>query len=162
MRAGQWTHNGSAEGLRLLALQAKETGERGLLNKTRRNIRTAAAPAVEAVPAYEREVLPKSGGLNEWVASAPVRVRILTGPRSAGVSLRQSKRGGVTPHNLRRMNDEGVVRHPTFGRRKNPQDWQETPVPVGFWEAALSPTKAAVTAAMIVLLREIPEDAGFR
>ena len=161
MQSGQWTKDGSADALRLMAVQTKETGERGLLNLTRRNIRLAAAPAVEAVPAYERDVLPKQGGLNEWIASTPVRVSILTGARSAGVRLRQSKRGGLRPHDLRRMNDEGLVRHPTFGRRDKPQDWQTTKVPVGFWEAALEPTRAAVTAAMIVVLREAAVEAGF-
>ena len=164
--AGQWTVDGSAAGLRRLALQTKATGERGLMTTTRRNIRGAASPATAAVPAYERAVLPKTGGLNEWVASTPVKVSILTGPKTAGVLVRQSKKGRTRPHDLRKMNEEGIVRHPVFADpNKFRKEWtwvEQTGLPTGWWEKSLVPIQAEVTAAMVAVLREAALEAGFR
>lgn len=166
MQRGEWTHNGSAAGLRRLAVQQKAIGERGLINKTRRELNKAAQPAREAVPAMERAVLPKSGGLNEWVASTPVRISMLTGAKTAGVMLRQSRKGSPRPHDLRRMNDQGLVRHPTrTGRHFSQEDrdiWRTTDIPSGFWENALIPVKVKVTAAMLGVLHEAGYEAGFR
>lgn len=158
MQEAGWTHNGSVAGLRRLAVQTKETGDRGLMNATRRRLVAAAQPAREAVPAYERAVLPKAGGLNEWFASTPVKVSVLTGVKTAGVRLRQGRRS----HNLFRANEQGMVRHPTFGHRDSPQDWQTTDVPSGFWEKSLGPVQAGVAVAMIGVLEETAIEAGFR
>lgn len=164
--AGQWTHNGTAQGVRDLALRAKETGDKGLMSRTRRGLTKAAEPAKKVIPAAERSVLPKRGGLNEWVASAPVRVSVTTGAKTAGVSLRQSKRGLTRPHDLRRMNDEGMVRHPVFADpNKSRKEWTwvaQYGLPTGWWEKALLPVRVEVTAEMLRILHETGYEAGFR
>ena len=182
---GEWTHNGSAAGLRELAVRTKESGNKALMTRTRRAMNKAAQPAREAVQATERAVLPKAGGLNEWVASTPVRVSVLTGPKTAGVSIRQSKggsrsssvlsaeadlnssrRGRIRPHDLRRLNEQGLVRHPVFADPdKNRRDWTwvaQYGLPIGWWEGALLPTRVQVTTEMLRILHETGYEAGFR
>jgi hypothetical protein len=162
---GEWTHNGSAAGLRRLAVETKAAGNTALLAKTRRELTKAAVPAREAVQRMERAVLPKEGGLNEWVASTPVRVSVLTGPKTAGVSLRQSKRGRTRPHDLRRMNDFGIVRHPVFAdpdKERKQWTWVAQSIPKGWWDAALIPDRVEVTARMLAVLHETGYEAGFR
>lgn len=163
---GQWTNNGRP--LRDLALRTKETGDKGLMTRTRRGLNKAAQPAREAVPAMERAVLPKAGGLNEWVASTPVRVSMLTGAKTAGVLLRQSKRGRIRPHDLRKLNEQGRVRHPVFADQEKEPDrkkwtWvDQYGLPTGWWEGALLPTRVAVTTEMLRVLHEAGYEAGFR
>lgn len=172
---GEWTHNGSAAGLRRLAVETKAAGNKALMPKVRRELTKAAASAREAVPAMERAVLPKEGGLNEWVASTPVKVSVLTGPKTAGAMLRQSKtksktdpskRGRMKPHDLRRLNEQGLVRHPVFADAdKERKQWTwvaQYGLPIGWWEAALIPVRVEVTMKMLGVLHEIGYEAGFR
>lgn len=150
-----------ADQLRVLAVELK-TADRAMLLAMRRNLRAAAKPAGRAVQDHERAVLPKRGGLNEWIAGTPVGTRITAGPRSAGVRLVQSKKGRAKPHDLAKLNDTGVVRHPTFGRR-GPNDWvDQADVPKNFWETPLQAMEPAVGAAMKRVLDETARAAGFR
>lgn len=144
--------------LRELSIRLK-AADRALWLATARNLRAAAKPAAKAVQDHERAVLPKRGGLNEWVASTPVGVRVTTGARSAGVRLVQTKKGRTRPHDLRRMNDQGLVRHPVFG---NAKVWVEQDVPKGFWDGPLLAMRPEVTAAMLEAMHEASRVAGFR
>lgn len=149
-----------ADQLKVLAAELK-VADRALLLAMRRNIRAAAKPAGPAVQAHEREVLPKTGGLNEWIASTPVGTRILTGPRSAGVRLVQSKKGRAKPHDLAKLNETGEIRHPVYGR------WvagmpSQTGLPTHFWEEPLLAMEPQVAAAMRLVMDETARAAGFR
>lgn len=144
--------------LRELSIRLK-AADRALWLATARNLRAAAKPAARAVQDEERRALPKRGGLNEWVASTPVGVRVTTGIRSAGVRIVQSKKGRIRPHDLRRMNDQGLVRHPVFGNRKV---WKGQQVPKGFWDGPLLARRPEVRAAMLEAMHEAGRVAGFR
>lgn len=157
-----------AEQLRALAVELK-AADRALLLRMKRNIRAAAVPAGKAVQAEERAVLPKRGGLNEWVASARVGTRILSGPRTAGVRLVQGRKGSVSRASLRLMNEQGMVRHPNRGgyhfgveRRAAAGGWSTTKVPQGFFERPLLAMEPEVRAAMIAVMDETARVAGFR
>src|SRR5690242_8932474 len=96
---------------RRAALELREA-DRTMYLVARREIREIAKPAVDAVRKSALESLPKRGGLNEWVAEATIKTSILTGSRSAGVSIRARKTG----HDLPAIN-AGTARHPVFGNR---------------------------------------------
>ena len=145
--------------LRELTVELK-AADKALLLAMRRNLRAIAKPAAAAVKAEELRVLPKKGGLNEWVAGTPVGVRITAGPRTAGVRLVQSKKGRSKPHDLLAMNETGAIRHPVFGQRKT---WVEQDgLPTGWFERPLLAMAPAATAAMVKVMDETARAAGFR
>jgi hypothetical protein len=125
-----------------------------------KNVRAAMTVATrgarDAVKAEYRATMPKSGGLNEWLAKSSIRSAVLTGPKTAGVVIRASKRG----HDLRSINRTGKVRHPTFGHRGKGQ-WKETSVPDHTFEHALEPFVPAVRAALRVAQNTTAREAGF-
>src|SRR5881227_3545700 len=148
-----------ANQLRTLAVELK-AADRALWLATTRQLRALARPAAAAVQAEERRVLPKRGGLNEWVAATPIGVRITTGTRSAGVRLVQSKKGRGKPHDLLAANDTGTIRHPVMGNRKV---WvEQTGIPTGWWERPLLGMEPQAQAAMKAAMDEAARAAGFR
>ena len=156
-----------AKELRALDLELR-AANRTLRNAMRRNLRAATLPAREAVQAEELRVLPKRGGLNEWVASAPVSHRMTTPTRGAVVRIVQSKKGAKKPHDLLDANQTGVIRHPTrkgprFSQenRSGPKSWQDTQIPTGWFERPLLAMAPEVTAVMKAVLDETARVAGF-
>ena len=154
--------------LRELTVELK-AADRALLLAMRRNLRALAKPAAAAVQAEERRVLPKRGGLNEWVAGTPVGVRITSGPRTAGVRLVQSKKGRRKPHDLLDANETGLIRHPNRGgpgfseeRRDKAGGWSDTHIPTGWFERPLLAMAPEATAAMVRVMNETARAAGFR
>lgn len=155
------------EQLRALAVELKEA-DKALLLAMRRNLRGVAKTAGAAVQAEERRVLPKAGGLNEWIAGTPVGVRIATGSRTAGVRIVQSKKGRRKPHDLLDANTTGLIRHPNRGgprfsqeRRDRSGGWSDTTIPTGWWERPLLARAPAAEVAMRAVLNETARAAGF-
>lgn len=159
--AGEWTVTGSAGSLNVLSARLRATGQSGLKKNISVPIRAATVPARDAVRAELRAVMPHSGGLNEWLAKSSVTTSVLTGPKTAGVVVRGSKRG----HDLRSVNRTGVVRHPTrSGPRFAQPDrdkWRDTDVPSGWWEHAMEPSGPAVRLALIAAMNATAREAGF-
>lgn len=158
---GQWTVKGSAADLALLSGRLRATGQVGLKKNITAAITLATRPARDAVKAEYRASMPKTGGLNEWLAKSSINSAVLTGPKTAGVVIRASKRG----HDLRSINRTGKVRHPT---RKGPgfkqadrSAWRETSVPDHTFEHALEPFGPAVRAALQVAQNVTAREAGF-
>jgi len=152
--------------LRTLAAELK-TAERTLWLRTARSLRAVAKPAADAVQAEERRVLPKRGGLNEWVASAKVGVRISTTSRSAGVTLRQGRTsgGGLSRSNLAALNNQGKIRHPVYAdpeKTRREWHWVDQSAPANFWEHALEGMAPEAMVAMKAVLDETARVAGFR
>lgn len=163
MQAGQWTVDGSVEDFRALQVKLAETGQRGLRKNIRKAVVVATAPARKAVKAELEAVMPKGGGLNEYLAKSKISTAILTGALTAGVEVRgrgPKDKGRFSKSQFRKIN-QGVIRHPVFGRRENPQDWQDTAVPSGWWETALAPYGPAVEAALIESMNVTAREAGF-
>lgn len=158
--------------LKALSVALKDA-DRKLLNRARRNLRAAAEPAKEAIPQHERAVLPKGGGLNEWVADADVKITVSTAGKVASVSVKQGRdskggRRGLSRSNLRLMNQQGLVRHPNRGgpgwsieRRDEPGGWSSTSVTPLFWEHALDGIAPGARLAMKAVLDETARAAGF-
>jgi len=155
---GQWTVNGSAEELRLLSTRLRVTGQSGLKKNMAKAIRTATLPARQAVKRELLDVMPKEGGLNEFLASSSIRSAVLTGPKTAGVVIRGSKRG----HDLKTINRTGRVRHPVFRSSRYPNPpWATTDVPSGWWEHVLEPFGAGVHEALVIAQNLTAKEAGF-
>lgn len=110
---------------------------RTVINTIRRDLR-------KPIPAFRKEVrasaidtLPSDGGLNRWVARARMTVRLRDRGRSAGVSIKLSRKAGDGDKaDLRKLDAYGELRHPLHGHRGH---WYRQVVPEGFfdrpWEA---------------------------
>lgn len=125
-------------GLRALAVQLKAAGAVGIQREMVAGLKAAAAPVPPAIQAEARMVLPKAGGLNEFVARYKPRTSVKTGVRSANV--RVTYRGKGAP------SDRGPWRHPVFGNRGV---WAEQSYPSaeGWWERGAESVRPAVTVA---------------
>ena len=119
----------------------------------RRRAQSVVPPIEREVDKYALAILPKRGGLNQWVADSKVRASVKTGARSAGVYLRMGRNSLRKRADLVSI-DKGVVRHPTFGHRgakvrhalpspsgfgrhffitQRRNDWHDEGVTPGFW-----------------------------
>ena len=100
------------------------------LRKTEYRIRSAALGGI----------IPRGGGAAAWVANAPIKVRTAANtagrkgmlPHSFGAWIMQ----GLPGHDFRALND-GRLRHPTFGRRDNTQDWHTQRIPKGYFSGTI-------------------------
>lgn len=139
--------NGSRN-LAELAVKLKAAGDGGLRVQLLRGLRNGAKPLIPAVREAARAQLPKSGGLNEQVASQRVSVRNSLSPRTASVRL-------VTTAPDTQQTDQGFVRHPTFGRRGKGQ-WKRQPLPAatGWWTKTLERETPKVTAELMKVIKE--------
>jgi hypothetical protein len=89
----------------------------------------------EPVPAVRRAIkrralatMPRSGGLNRRIAAVKITARISFTGRGAGVLLRGSQDSARGKADLRRLDDAGRIRHPSWGRRGKGQ-WHTQIVP---------------------------------
>jgi len=142
--------------LKALSVRLKAAGDGGLRRQLLKGIRTGAAPLVEDVRQAALDILPKSGGLNRYVADSPIAVRTrLTG--TVGVRIVNTREGARKGGERDFGSDLGEVRHPVFGRRKG--KWATTEVTPGWFSKTLerrSPeTTPFVQAAMDRVAAEI-------
>lgn len=89
--------------------QVGGTGKGSLRNEMNAALRKAAKPLPKAVKDAARDRLPKRGGLNEIVAKRTPKVVTRTGATTAGVRIQDKT---TDP----RMNAQGRIYHPVFGR----------------------------------------------
>jgi len=162
-----------ADQLRTLAAELK-VANRALRNRMLKGLRAAAAPAKTVIPEHERAVLPHSGGLGEWVASAEVKIRTSTTGRGAGVRVTQGRnskggRRGVSRSNLRLAEQQGLIRHQNRGgpgfsidRRDEPGGWSSTPIQADWFTEAAESLGPGAEVAMRTVLDETARAAGFR
>lgn len=107
-------------------------GRRNLVKAMRRGLNKAAKTQVTpAIREHALAILPKRGGLNEYVAQARVATLISYSSRSAGVRLRGRRTSAGRRSDLKRI-DEGTVRAPTWGHRTG-ASWHTQTVPSGWF-----------------------------
>lgn len=97
--------------LERLARDLKVNGERNLRRQMLAGLRRTASPLKVIAKKAALERLPKSGGLNEFVAASTFSIRSRTTGQNVGVKLTGRKRG----HDIR-STDAGRLRHPVFAR----------------------------------------------
>lgn len=113
-----------------------------------RALKAAAGPLVDDVRNEARARLPKAGGLNERVASSPIKVQVRTGIRTAGVRI-------VAQEHDARSTNFGDVRHPVFGHTDR---WVNQVLPaqsVGWFLGSLDKHTPAVTANIVTAMERI-------
>lgn len=109
----------------------KFEGRKELVKELRTEIRKPVPAIRKSIKKRALDTLPKSGGLNVWVSKVKVTARVKLSGRSAGVSLKGSRKSTKDKSDLRRL-DAGRIRHPSWGRRgKN--DWYTQTVEAGFF-----------------------------
>ena len=136
-----------AEKMRLVGRDLRAAGEegRGLRLELFAAIRTATEPARERVRESARATLPKTGGLNEWVAKSTIRTSSRLTGRLVGVRI-TGRRGNVT--NLWKIN-RGFSRHPLFGNRDHWYENVDKPFTAGFFSDPLEEMRPAIMLGVI-------------
>jgi hypothetical protein len=89
-----------------LSKALKAAGQGGLRKELSRAVSQAAKPLIPKVRESARERGPKKNKLNERLAKKPYRAQTRTGAQTAGVGTK------VDP----RINSQGRIAHPVFGR----------------------------------------------
>ena len=120
---------GDVEKLRALSRRLKAQGEKGLTKELRSGISRAAKPLQADVRAGIPQYLPSG--------YAPVlqgALRLRTSITQSGVRITAAGKGKRRPREVRRM-DGGVLRHPVFGRYRDP--WVNQAVRPGFFRAPI-------------------------
>jgi len=103
----------------------KATGDKGLQRALRQAMQRSVKPLKAAARYGALRTLPVRGGLAERVAAAKFSARVTTAGSRVGVRIT-----GASADNLRRMDEEGLVRHPVFGNRHN---WVDEKVRPGWF-----------------------------
>lgn len=85
----------------------------------------------KSIKARALEILPRAGGLNKWVASTRVGVKVRTSGRSAGVQLKGGRNSAQKRSDVRAI-DRGRVRAPSWGKR-TAASWHTQSVTPGFF-----------------------------
>jgi hypothetical protein len=102
-------------------------GDGALKEQIYEKVEEAAKEIKSKINDSARNKLPKGGGLNEWIANAPVFIRTKSGlHHDIAVFIIQTKQG----HDLRSIN-RGRLRHLVFGR---PDSWVDQKIEPGYFD----------------------------
>jgi hypothetical protein len=114
-------------------------GRREVVNSIRRELREPLPELRKDFRANAKAILPGSGGLGAWVASARITVRFRDAGRSAGVSIKVSRKAGDGDKaDLKALDDSGAIRHPLYGNRGH---WYGQSVPAGVFTSVWDGTR---------------------
>jgi hypothetical protein len=141
--------------LRELGLRLKAAGDGAARRQLLAGIRAGAQPLVSDVRAAARAKLPKSGGLNTFVADSPITVRTRLAGRIVGVQIVNTRKGVRKGGTSDFGSDRGVVRHPVFGRKGK---WAETQVDAGWFTDTLEKSAPTVTPFVVAAMKTISEE----
>lgn len=120
-----------------LSKALKAAGQTEFRKELHKGMRNAARPLIPEIRDAARQKLPHRGGLNERIAKKPYQAQVRTGSSTAGVRIVGSK---VEP----RINAQGRVAHPVFGRTGKPKKpggrntvVQQVPAARGYFDRTL-------------------------
>jgi hypothetical protein len=102
-----------------------------VVKELRKEIRKPVPAVRKAIKKRARATLPKSGGLNRWVASTRITAQVKLSGSAAGVRLRGARKSLKGKSDVNAIN-RGRVRHPSWGRRGRGQ-WHVQRVEPGFF-----------------------------
>ncbi len=111
-----------------------------------RRIRAILEPLKEEVKSSASESLPRSGGFAADIAAS----RFTTGINQSGVVFKMKDQ-----YSLKKI-DEGRLRHPVFGRMKDP--WVMQPIHNHFWTKPVDEAKPEIQAAIIEAVEEVAKE----
>ena len=151
MGGGLMATEGVAQ-LEALGVKLKLAGATGLRRNLLAGIRAGAQPLVGDVRAAALALLPKGGGLNEYVAASPIAVRTRLTGASVGVRIVNTKKGAQSGGTAQFGSDKGAVRHPVYGHRD--RKWATTNVTPGWFSKTLE-DKSPGTAPFVLAAMEL-------
>jgi len=93
-------------------------GRREIINEIRKDMRKPLPELRKKVRAAAIAMLPARGGLGKWVAASKFTVRFKDRGRSAGVTVKVSRKTEKDRAALDPLDLQGRVRHPLYGNRK--------------------------------------------
>lgn len=120
-----------------------------LLKELRTEIRKPVPAIRKAIKKHALAIMPKSGGLNQWIAAIRITARMKFSGRSAGITLVGGRRSTKAKSDMRAIN-RGRLRAPSWGRRGR-GDWHTQAVPPEFFTIPADNDKlwrAAILAAL--------------
>jgi hypothetical protein len=79
-----------------------------------------------------RDILPRSGGLNEWVAKSKISATVKVASRTVGLIVKGGRNSAGGRSDLRAIN-RGRLRAPNWGRKAKARDWHTQQVPDGYF-----------------------------
>lgn len=139
-----------------LSKALKAAGQTELRKELNKAMRLAAKPLIPKVRAAASAELPKHGKLNQRIARKPYRAQVRTGVTTAGVRIVGTK---VDP----RINNQGRVAHPVFGRTGRPANGgvntvvQSVPAARGYFDATLIASRLQIRNDLIRVLDEFAD-----
>lgn len=138
-----------------LSKALKNAGQKDLRRELHKGLQDAAREIIPLARAAAREELPQTGGMNEAVAKARMRVKVSTG-RDPGVSIVAGRPGSGA-----RGAEFGRIRHPVFGNR---DVWVSQSVPAHWLTGTISRSRHLVIpkleAALERVARKVVESLG--
>jgi len=129
-----------------LSKQLKEAGETELRKELHKAVRQTAKPLLPKVKASARENLPTRGGMNVHYSRKPIRAQARTGAKTAGVRV-------VMPKTDPRVDAEGRIYHPVFGR-KGKGVVQTVESAKGFFSGAITDDAPQIRENLIAVLED--------
>lgn len=120
---------GDVAGLRAIAKQLKAVDDKTLTREFRKGIQRAARPLQTKVKAGVPQYLPSG-----YAQTLQKALALRTGVLQSGVRITATGKGKRRPREVARM-DAGVLRHPVFGRYRDP--WVNQRVKPGFFRDPL-------------------------
>lgn len=115
-----------------LAREARMAGGQKVVNDLKREFRRTAKKAEPLIRDSFKEKLPKRGGYSALVLrTVKVRATFDTGFSTASMSIATRAKGQSQLRDLPRLN-QGILRHPPWGRRKSA--WVTQRIPSGMWD----------------------------
>lgn len=137
--------------LATLGKKLKVAGDKELRKGLLREIRGATTPLRAAIKASAMDKLPKHGGVNAFVASSRITSRTRLTGKSVGVTIVGTKAG----HDLGKI-DEGLLRHPVFGRRKG--KWVDQSVTPGFFTEPIEAAEVIVATGILSAIEAVSRE----
>lgn len=123
------------------------TGKGSLRSEMNAAIRKAAKPLPQAVKKAAADKFPQRGGLAKIMGKRTPRVTTRTGAKTAGVRIQDRR---TDP----RMNSEGRVYHPVFGRWLPNQRPQIVPKTEGYFDETLRDEAPEIRDEVIAVLED--------
>jgi hypothetical protein len=138
-----------AERLELVGARLKQTGNGDLRKALLKGLRAAAKPMLQVAQDAARDKLPRSGGLNEFVAASKFSTTSKLTGKNPSVSLKATKKG----HDVK-ATDRGVLRHPVFGHNV----WVQQTIPAGWFSQSLEEKSEIPRKELHKVLEDVAEE----
>ena len=138
-----------ADDFRRLSKALKVAGRTDMRKQLHKGMKDAVKPLIPKARESARDRLPRTGGLNEVVAKAPIRPQVRTGRNAYGVRIVVGNRPGARGAN------RGKIRHPVFGDREH---WEDQDVPPGWFDDVMEAGSPAIRKEVQSALERVLDD----